>query len=406
MHHVPFVHTTHVLPSKLLDFGATDVVNIKILKSSLTESVIKQILISFYENCDALIALNSSAADDIRQFGYEGKIFMIPNGRDLKRYGVCRNADTSSQEKILTFIGYISQRKNQLYLLQVLKHLPGNYRLQIIGEPLGPSYDQRLKNFISENNLSNVILTGQVKHEDIPSYLEKTHVFVSASKMEIQSLVVIEALASGTPVVGLSNETIDELVDERVGFRLSKNTDPEEFAQCVERICNLPQPEYDKMCENARNRVKRLDWTNVMALTVEAYESLLRERLLVTNKGSTGLTNAIPLIPSGEAREILTEKVMSLEKAIQEKVDFEPRLNLASKIKQVKRVSRSTWLFAGLTISISLVSYLLLRSVSSASRMKRSTGLGRLDGLRHLYRQTGRQHRAAGQSDRRSARRL
>ena len=45
----------------------------------------------------------------------------------------------------------------------------------------------------------------------IPNYLERAHVFPSASKMEVQSLVVIEALASGTPVVGLSNETIDEL---------------------------------------------------------------------------------------------------------------------------------------------------------------------------------------------------
>jgi len=53
---------------------------------------------------------------------------------------------------------------------------------------------------------------GEIPYHQIPQILEKTHVLVSASKMEVQSLVIIEALTSGTPVVGLANETIDELI--------------------------------------------------------------------------------------------------------------------------------------------------------------------------------------------------
>jgi hypothetical protein len=48
-------------------------------------------------------------------------------------------------------------------------------------------------------------------------------VSISASAMEIQSLAVIEALASGTPVVGLSNEAVAELavpVHNLPGFEL------------------------------------------------------------------------------------------------------------------------------------------------------------------------------------------
>ena len=372
MHLVPFVHTTHVLPSKALDFGAADALDVKLLRSSFSASVARQVLFDFYENCDAIVALNRPALEALRQFGYRGKIFVIPNGRDLQRYGVCRNANAVSQEKILTFIGYISERKNQAYLLEVLRHLPGYYRLQLIGKPLNPDYGRRLKDFCGEHGLDNVVFTGQVAHEELPSYLEKTHVLVSASKMEVQSLVVIEALASGTPVVGLSNETIDELIDAEVGGWLPSDAGPEVFAQCVERLCALPQAEYDRMCANARDRVREFDWANVIALTVEAYNVLLEERPPVTQKGGARLANLVSFLPSGEVREILADKVSALERAIEEKGKLRLMHALSAKVEAVRRVSRSTWLLTGLTILISFVGYLFMKYVALISRMRKS----------------------------------
>ena len=382
MHHVPFVYTAHVLPSKILEFGTADVVNARIMRSILAESVTRQILTNFFENCDALVALNDYALDSLRQFGHAGRIFVIPNGRELKRYAICKNTNLSSPKRVLTFVGFISERKNQRYLLEVLTHLPRHYWLYIVGEPLNLAYGQQLRDFCQAHGLDNVVFTGQVEHKAIPPYLEKTHVFVSASKMEVQSLVVIEALASGTPVVGLSNETVDELVDDQVGARLPKDTDPAEFARHVEQICNLPQPEYDRMCENARQRVKRLDWTNVVALTTQAYESLLSENPPVTQKASTGLANLIALLPPGEVRDILAERVTALERTIQEKVHLEPGASLASTIQQVRRVPASTWFFAGLTIPASVAGYLVLRSMTSVSHVKKSTDRLRLHGFR------------------------
>jgi glycosyltransferase involved in cell wall biosynthesis len=86
--------------------------------------------------------------------------------------------------------------------------------------------------------------------------------------MEVQSLVIIEALASGTPVVGLSNETVDELVDASDGIRLSKDASPREFAAAVHKICELGEAEYRKLCENSRSRVNTLDWSIVMEKTL------------------------------------------------------------------------------------------------------------------------------------------
>ncbi|MEA3345071.1 MAG: glycosyltransferase [Chloroflexota bacterium] len=360
MHLVPFVHTSHVLPAKVLNFGATEALDLKLLQSSFSELVARQLLSDFYENCDAIIALNHSALKALRQFGYKGKTFMIPNGRDLQNYEWCENADVTSQEKTLTFVGYISRRKNQAYLIEVLRHLPEHYKLQLIGKPLSPDYEQQLKGLCEAHGLNNVVFTGRVPHEDIPSYLERTHVFVSASKMEVQSLVVIEALASGTPVVGLSNETIDELVDGDVGCWLPKDTDPEVFARRIERICTLPQPAYDKLCAKARDRVSHLDWSNIIALTLEAYNELLEDSTPITEEGA-GLANLISFLPSGEVKDFLTDKVSVLESASESAIRPTKDLSLSARMRALRRVPGSTWLLTGLTIVLSLIGYLFMK---------------------------------------------
>lgn len=302
--------------------------------------------------------------------GFGGKVFVIPNGRDLQRYAQCRIADIGLTRKTLTFVGHISPRKNQVFLLEVLSVLPRSYRLQLVGKPLNPDYGKRLQHLCDQYGLDNVVFTGQVPQTEIPSYLEDTHVFVSASRMEVQSLVVIEALASGTPVVGLSNETIDELVDAEVGCWLPADADPGAFARCIERICALSRPEYARVCAKARDRVREFDWSHVVAQTVEAYEELIEERPPITHRGGARLANLVSFLPSGEVRDILAGRVRVLQQAIERTGDLRIVNALPEKVRAVGRVSRSTWLLAGATVLISLVGYLVMKSLTAIPHVK------------------------------------
>jgi 1,2-diacylglycerol 3-alpha-glucosyltransferase len=361
MHLVPFVHTSHVLPAKVLNFGATDALDVKLLQGSLGEAVTRRALTDFYDNCDAIIALNLPALTAFREFGYQGRIFVIPNGRDLARYADCAAADTGAAEKTLSFIGYISERKNQTYLIDAHQHLPEDYKLLLIGKPLNPDYGRHLRQYCEARGLDNVVFVGQVPHEQIPSHLERTHVFVSASKMEVQSLVVIEALASGTPVVGLSNETTIELVDDRVGCRLPQDATPREFASCVERICTLPQSRYEELCRNARNRVSHLDWSNVIDQTVAAYRELLEDQPSTTKQEGAVLADLVAFLPSGEVKDILIDQTKSARSEPGPIARFLMGLSLGQRWRALKRVPGSTWLLAGATIVASLIGYLFMK---------------------------------------------
>jgi 1,2-diacylglycerol 3-alpha-glucosyltransferase len=332
----PFVHTSHILPGMIMDFGAKEVANIP--EGFLADAFTQNYMETFYRNCDAIVALNQTMVDRFRQFGYAGRMFVIPNGRNLEQYSRCRNADLGSKEIQLTYIGFISRRKNQAYLIEALGRLPARYRLQIVGVPLNPDHLDALKQAVHQAGLDGrVDFPGEISHKEIPTLLERTHVLVSASKMEVQSLVVLEALASGTPVVGLSNETVDELVDDTVGCRLSKEAAPEEFARSVEKICALPQQEYDRMCEAARRRVQSMDWSVVVNRTSEAYETILKDAALY-QPDQTRLSKIIDLVPSSPVRSFLHRRAA------------EP----VPGTKGMGSVPIRTWVFTSLSVALSM----------------------------------------------------
>lgn len=273
---VPFVFTAHVLLTKAVEFGTKEVSGRfgKILDFKLIDKYQEL----FLKNCDGVVALNKKAEKDLRKFGFKGRIFIIPNGRNLNLYNQCLFAKIKDFKKKLIFVGHLSQRKNQRYLLRVMKYLPLNYSLNLIGGVLNPKYLEELKKYKENHHLKNVKFLGKVRHDRLPRYLAENHLFVSASKMEVQSLAVIEALASGTPVVGLSNETTDELVDDSVGAWLTKKTSPKEFAKTIKKILSLPQKDYERICQNARKKVKHLDWKKVVSQTAKAYLEVVKTK--------------------------------------------------------------------------------------------------------------------------------
>ena len=360
MNSVPFVHTSHVLPSKAVDFGTGDTINV-LNRSPISDFAIHGVLSNFFSNCDALIALNQSAYDSIREFGYSGPVFVIPNGRDLVEYNSKEIADLSQERKIILFIGFLNERKNQAYLLKALKHLPENYLLRLIGKPLNQDYQDTLDKYIKKHGLSNVEFIGQVDHERIPDFLASAHVFASASRMEVQSLVVIEALASGTPIVGLSNETIDEFIDQEVGAWLARNQKPAEFAQQILRICTLPDDQYRVMCQNARDRVAHLNWSNVVEMTTLAYREILTIKSFMSEDESDMLNSLVSFFTLGEVRDYLLDAIAEERKDPSAQSGSLPRFKIPHWIKSWIRVPPSTWILSGLTIIVSVIGFLFMR---------------------------------------------
>ncbi|HUJ75875.1 MAG TPA: glycosyltransferase, partial [bacterium] len=267
---VPFYYTGHELPSRIVEWGLVRYLR-GFLQSSLLHVLARTYIASFCRHCTGVVALNTAAAEDIRGIGYRGRLYVIPNGRALSLYNGVTPTDIESPEKILTFVGDFGPRKNQKFLVQVMEHLPEQYKLRLVGHDVDHRYRREIDSILGPRLRRRVTFTGKLDHARIPGELARTHLWVSASQMEVQSLAVLEALASGTPVLGLSNETIDEVVDARVGGRLDRKTTPREFAGAVRALCETDRASYERMCDAARGRAARFDWSNAMDLTETMY---------------------------------------------------------------------------------------------------------------------------------------
>ena len=323
-HHLPFLYTGHVLPTKFSEFGIGEFS--ESFGRFLDTSLMKKYLYNFFKNCDAWVALNKDAQKDILKYGFQEKIFIIPNGRDLQAYYRCRPAQLSERQKQLTFIGYLSQRKNQKYLLRVMECLPENFFLNLIGTPINSKYFEELKKYIEKKHLKNVNCMGEIPYQQIPQILEKTHILVSASKIEVQSLVIIEALASGTPVIGLANETVDELIDKSTGYRLEKNTTPKIYSEHIQEICSLSQKEYEVLCQKAREKVSHLDWPEIVKKTEIVYQKLIEnkkkdDQIIQENKLKT-LKETLNLLTSSKIKIFLKKQLQK------PKLNFQRKKNI------------------------------------------------------------------------------
>ena len=274
---VPFYYTGHELPSRIVEWGLVRYLR-GLLQSGLLHLLARTYIATFCRHCTGVVALNKAAADDIRAIGYRGRLHVIPNGRTLSLYNGVTPTDIQSREKVLTFVGDFGPRKNQKFLVEVMEHLPGQYRLRLVGHDVDHRYRRQIDAAMGPGLRGRVTFTGKLDHSRIPEELARTHLWVSASQMEVQSLAVLEALASGTPVLGLSNETIDELVDAEVGGRLPRDTTPRQFAQAVQALCETDADSYRRMCTAARRRAQRFDWSKAMDLTERMYRRAASRR--------------------------------------------------------------------------------------------------------------------------------
>lgn len=342
---IPKVMTVHILlthTDQIKKFG--EINSEDNLLISLAMIPPKQYFSLVRQENDLLIALNEAAKRVIEKSDFDGEIRVIPNGKDLQKYNV-KPTRLDTKEINLAFIGWISKRKNQEYLLDVMKSLPPNYHLHLYGKYLKEKYEEEFLKKIEDLGLSSIHIHGYVEHEKIPNVLGNTHLFVSASIKEVQSLVIIEALASRTPIIGLANETTDELINDSNGKLLPATATPKQFAKEVENFIKQSESEYIEKCNNARKSVRNHDWKNVMEKTISAYHSAIqinREKTQSSNNEdrNESVNNFLKLMPSGKLKDTLEKS--AIQKKNTGRIGFKAALLAAIGIL----ASSAVWLYA------------------------------------------------------------
>ena len=137
-----------------------------------------------------------------------------------------------SEENIIFYPATLVPRKNQLGFLMAISIIQEelkNYKIAFTASG-NPEYISMLKKFVKKNNL-NVEFIGKVSYEEMPELYSKASIVALTSFQETLPMSVLEAMASGTPVLASNIGGLKYLVkDSETGF-LVDPSNPKDIAE-------------------------------------------------------------------------------------------------------------------------------------------------------------------------------
>lgn len=234
-----------------------------------------------YEKAQKIITIskdNKNLVDNI--FGSQ-KSELIPNGYDpevfypevidkekfLKQFGI-----TKPYKNIISFAGKFTKEKGIDTLLKALKLYENDDTITILagdGELFNKMIE--LKNKLGINN---VVFIKNQPHNILRQLYNVANISIVPSRKEAFGLVVIEALACKTPVIGTNTGGIKEIINERVG-RLIEVDDYIKLAENVKYLLDNELFDYDYIASYAKDKYSQDQFTNKL---IALYNEVILEK--------------------------------------------------------------------------------------------------------------------------------
>jgi starch synthase len=178
---------------------------------------------------DLCIAASQFTIDSLEQAGIDSRrIVLLPLGADLTEFRYAQR--TRSGPFRILFVGGVGQRKGVKYLLEAFDRIRGTGVELTLAGPL-PADMRPLAPY-----QSTVRFTGRLDQAEIVREMHQAHVLVLPSVFEGFGLVIVEAMATGMPVIASTHSAGPDVIREGIdGFVL----EPDNVDGLVDRLERL-----------------------------------------------------------------------------------------------------------------------------------------------------------------------
>ena len=195
------------------------------------------------------------------------KIVVIPNGVDLNKF------DAISMDKKygrILYVGRLESHKRVDTLMLAYHRLKKRYadiELIIVGKGPQKEYLQRLS-----KELKGVTFYDPLPYERLIELMKSSWIFVLPSVREGQGIVLLEAMAAGTPPIAVQAEgsAVGDIVKNDYNGLLVPGGEIERAIQKLLTNEDL----YTKIRKNGLQFVKGYDWAKTAERTAEVYEKI------------------------------------------------------------------------------------------------------------------------------------
>jgi glycosyltransferase involved in cell wall biosynthesis len=241
-----------------------------------------------YKRADAVIASCGAAKKDLMEYFYvdDKKIRVIPNAFDEKFYKVSSLEDIQAVKfkykidgEYILFLNTIKPLNNLSRLIEAFARLrmilksdmpKSNYKLVLAGKSgwMADEIKQTAKDFGLKNE---VIFTGYIEPQDLNSLFDGAEVFVSVPIYEDFGSTVLEAFASGVPVVCSNVTSYPEITGGA-----AKLVDPYDTDGIRDAILEILRDESlcAEMKEKGLVQARKYHWENTARKTLEVFEEV------------------------------------------------------------------------------------------------------------------------------------
>ncbi len=252
-----------------------------VLPYAFHRAILRPPLRHITDRCDLVLATTPEAARVMHDLGVVRPIEVIPLGVELARYRRpsrrLSRSDVGVPEAapLALFLGRLSPEKNVCFLLEALARPElAHTHLLLVGDGFER---ESLESYARRLGLDGrAHFAGEVSAAEVPAYAALADLFVIASKIEMLSIAVVEALAAGLPVVGLDVPWIRPTVQHGVNGLLAQPDVPS-FAQTWASLIR-DEALRVRLAAAARATSERYDVRHTTALIVAHYERLAAER--------------------------------------------------------------------------------------------------------------------------------
>lgn len=206
------------------------------------------------------------------------KIEVIPNGVDLKKFKPEPRIDLKKEFNtnfVLINVSRLSPKNNIAKTIEAVKIVHEKYtdfKYLIVGDGEEKDNLEKLINKLGLN--SAVILTGWIKHDELPAYIAGSDAFIRTSVTEGLGIVFLEAMACGTPVIASRVQGILDIVED---YKTGLLVEPNDANQIANKIMEIIENDdlRKRLSENGLNFVRNFDWVKICERTEKLYNDVL-----------------------------------------------------------------------------------------------------------------------------------
>lgn len=198
--------------------------------------------------------------------GIDTKIY-TPSNRseeERKKYGIKKS------DKVLIYVGRIAPEKELDVLVNAVKTLNSSntkFKVLMVGD--GP-----MKKALEQQDIKNVIFTGYKSGEELRTLYASADIFAFPSSSETYGNVILEAMASGLPVVAAYEGGVREnLVDGYNGVAF-KAGDSKDMSQSIKKLLN-DDGLREALSYNARQHSLIRNWDKIYDNLFENYSEAI-----------------------------------------------------------------------------------------------------------------------------------